>query len=162
MPVLQQRRLLPKKNVGRKLIFFHFVRRIFISNSSLITEMDSKQKENSNFKFESERTIKNSDIDARVDEILSILDLQVQVPEGLVEKALNRKNEFKKHSTAKIDLSKYLQIAVVLAAAILIGIVMGRNANGSLLLSKKNQQKKALIELRDQYHISDFNAFGEF
>lgn len=124
--------------------------------------MNSKQKENSNLKFESERTIKNSDIEVRVDEILSILDMQVSVPEGLVEKVILRKNGFKKHSATKIDFSKYLQIAVVLAAAILIGIVMGKNANGSFLLSKKNQQKRALIELRDQYHISDFNAFGEF
>jgi len=124
--------------------------------------MNSKQKENSNLKLESESLFNNSDIDAQIDDILSILDMQVHVPDGLVEKVIRRKNGLKKHPASKIDFTKYLQIAVVLAAAILIGIVMGRNASSSLLLSKKNQQKRALIELRNQYHISDFNAFGEF
>ncbi len=123
--------------------------------------MNIKQEENSNLKFESESQDQQNRIDRLTDEILSVLDMQVSVPDGLVDEVIQEKNKLTLIPSSKIDFSKYLQIAVVLVAAIFIGVLMGKNANTMFTQKKQNPDKKALIELRDKHHLSDYNSFGK-
>jgi len=124
--------------------------------------MNSKKKENSNLKFKSESQDQHKHIDLQTDEILSVLDMQVSVPDGLVDEVIQKKNKLAVVPSSKIDFSKYLQIAVVLVAAIFIGVLMGKNANTLFTQKRQDPEKKALIELRDRHHLSDYNSFGKF
>ncbi len=123
--------------------------------------MNIKQKENSSLKNESESKNQFKDIDMLADEILSILDLQVSVPDDLVNKVIQKKNRMDVKPAYNFDFSKYLQIAVVFIAAIMIGVLMGKNANTILKQKRQNSEKSALIQLRDQHHLSDYNTFGK-
>jgi len=124
--------------------------------------MNSKKKENSNLKFESESQDQQNRIDQLTEEILSVLDMQVSVPDGLVDEVIQKKNKLSVNPSSQIDFSKYLQIAVVLVAAIFIGVFMGKNANTLFTQKRQDPEKKALIELRDRHHLSDYNSFGKF
>ena len=124
--------------------------------------MNSKQKENSIFDQGFEGRNKHSNVSVQAEEILATLDINVAVPDDLVERVIREKNKITLKPSNHTDLSKYIQIAIVFVAAVLIGIFMGKNANGLLLQSKQNQEKRALIELRNQHHLSDNNSFGKF
>lgn len=94
-----------------------------------------------------------------VNRIMSALDRKVEVPEGIVNKTLQRKLTLAFPAKPGIDFSKYLQIAAVLAAGIFLGIVLGRNANNELFVSKKHKKDKALMELRESHLLDNQSSF---
>ncbi|MDX8339999.1 hypothetical protein SLH46_12435 [Draconibacterium sp. IB214405] len=96
------------------------------------------------------------------DNLLEVLDLMNPVPDVLVEKVMQKTKEVDRAPDKSIDYSKYFQIAVVFVAAILIGVVMGKNANNVFAQKKQNTDKKALMELREIHHLSEKNSFGLF
>ncbi len=86
---------------------------------------------------------------------MAVLDEPVEVPDGLVEKTLRRKNGLKLPAKPEIDYVKYLQIAAVLAAGIFLGIFLGRNANSEIFLSKKEKKDRMLMEYREVHHLNN-------
>lgn len=86
---------------------------------------------------------------------MAILDEPIEVPDGLVEKTLRRKNQMKLRLNSGIDYAKYLQIAAVLVAGIFLGILLGRNANSELFLSKKEKKDRMLMEYREIHHLNN-------
>lgn len=99
-------------------------------------------------------------IDKRVDEILAHLDNNTVVPDGLVEKVIASKKTILLKEHSGFDFSKYLQIAAVFAAAVCIGIVMGKNADLTSFNKKQNRKEQALIQLKEQHHLSENYFFG--
>lgn len=104
---------------------------------------------------------KNFNATSEADKLLEVLELQASVPDDLVDRVMLRKNEINRLPLRRTDYSKYFQIAVVFIAAILIGVLMGKNANQALAQKKDNMEKRALIELREVHHLSDNNSFGK-
>ncbi|WP_297089614.1 hypothetical protein [uncultured Draconibacterium sp.] len=96
------------------------------------------------------------------DKLLEVLDFMAPAPGELVEKVMQKKDRITHVYDRSIDYSKYFQISVVFVAAILIGVLMGKNANKVFAQKKQNTNKKALIELRDIHHLSETNSFGLF
>ncbi len=127
----------------------------------------NNQKENSHFskridkKTQSENTDMDK-LDLRVEEILAILDIDTEVPDSLIETVIKKKESVRIEKPIKFDFSKYLQIAAVFAAAVLIGVLMGKNASIDSFNLKQNREKQTLIELREKYHLSEESSFNRF
>lgn len=83
-----------------------------------------------------------------IDSGMQILDEEVQVPENLTEKILGVIPKRIPVKTQKISFGIYAQIAAVLAIGIFLGVVLGKNANTELLLSKKDKKKEMLVKYR--------------
>lgn len=96
---------------------------------------------------------------AQINDVMAMLDEEIEVPAGLVEKTLQKKTAVKFPVKPGIDFSKYLQIAAVLAAGVFLGAFLGRNANSDFLASKKHKKDKALIEFRESYLLDNQNSF---
>lgn len=94
-----------------------------------------------------------------INRVMSVLDDKNEVPAGIVEKTLQKKSTITFPAKPGIDYSKYLQIAAVLAAGIFLGVVLGRNANTELFVSKKHKKDKALIEFRESHLLDNQNSF---
>ncbi len=127
----------------------------------------NNQKGNSHFskRLDKNTQPKNSDmdnLDFRVEEILAILDINTEVPDDLIETVIKEKESVHIEKPIKFDFSKYLQIAAVFAAAVLIGVLMGKNADINSFNLKQNREKQTLIELRERYHLSDKSSFYRF
>lgn len=86
---------------------------------------------------------------------MAVFDEPIEVPDGLVEKTLRRKNELGFPAKSEIDYTKYLQIAAVLTAGIFLGIFLGRNADSELFLSKKEKKDRMLMEYRESHHLNN-------
>jgi len=100
-------------------------------------------------------------IEKRIDEILAVLDLEVEIPENLVEKVMERKNSIQSAGRTGIDFSKYLQIAAVFAAAVLLGVLLGKNADVHTFNKKQSREDRALLELKEKHHLSEDYSFGK-
>jgi hypothetical protein len=122
--------------------------------------MNNNQKENSSLSFKNKSDEQQIALDLRVLEILATLEIDAEIPDGLVEKVVNKKDSVFVKKPSKFDFSKYLQIAAVFAAAICVGVVMGKNADINSFHKKQNKENQALIELREKLHLSDINSFG--
>lgn len=94
-----------------------------------------------------------------IERVISILDESVEVPANLVDKTMQKRTTVSFPEKQSIDFSKYLQIAAVLAAAIFLGAILGRNANSELLSSKKHKKDKALIEYKESHLLDERNSF---
>lgn len=103
----------------------------------------------------------NTDFEIKAEQILDELEINAKVPDELLEKVMAKRIATQASKRFSFDYSKYLQIAVVFAAAILIGVIMGKNANVNTLNKKEVRQKQALIELREKHHFSDQSSFGK-
>lgn len=97
-----------------------------------------------------------------MDRVMALLDEKVEIPLGLTEKTLQKKNAIKPLAHSVFDIQKYLQIAAVLAAAVFLGVLLGKNANDDLLVSKKQKKDKALIEYRESLLLENDNSFYKF
>ncbi len=122
--------------------------------------MNNNQKENNYLINKTESRSTQANLEMQADKILASLDIDVEIPDGLVEKVIKKKDSVFVKKPIKYDFSKYLQIAVVFAAAICIGIVMGKNADINSFNKKQNKEKQALIELKEKLHLSDLSSFG--
>ncbi len=98
--------------------------------------------------------------DLLADKLLASLDIDAVVPVGLVDKVIDKKEFVSVERRSPFDFSKYLQIAAVFAAAICVGIVMGKHADLGSFNKKQIRKEQALIELRERHHLSDVNSFG--
>ena len=104
-----------------------------------------------------------SDIIARINQTIAILDEKVEVPSGLTEKVLNRKSQMGRlWAMPTFDMSKYLQLASVVAVEIFIGVFLGSRANPKTFFSKKDKKEKALIEYRESHHFADQSSIYSF
>ncbi|WP_321372718.1 hypothetical protein [uncultured Draconibacterium sp.] len=112
--------------------------------------------------MKTESNNQNFNATSAVDNFLDVLDFMTPVPDELIEKVMQKKDGINRVSNRSIDFSKYFQIAVVFVAAILIGVLMGKNANNVFAQKKENTDNKALIELREIHHLSETNSFGLF
>jgi hypothetical protein len=121
--------------------------------------MNYNKLENNSSSQQSDK-VSEKNISLQVEEILAILDVDSVVPDGLVDKVINRKESFPGKNHFTFDFSKYLQIAVVFAAAISIGILMGKNADIASFRKNQDKKEKALIELRARYHLTNTDSFG--
>jgi hypothetical protein len=59
------------------------------------------------------------------------------------------------------DPDKYLQLAAVVVAGILIGVLLGKNADSTLFLTKVKKDK-ALSEFIEYNHFRDDNSLYRF
>ncbi|WP_346861053.1 hypothetical protein [uncultured Draconibacterium sp.] len=104
--------------------------------------------------------LSDNNISMQVEEIMDVLDVDSVIPDGLVDRVIDRKESFAVKNHFNFDFSKYLQIAVVFAAAISIGILMGKNADIASFRKNQDKKEKALIELRERYHLTNNDSFG--
>ena len=94
-----------------------------------------------------------------ISRVMALLDEQVEIPSGLKEKTLQKKNTIIMSVQPVFDIQKYLQIAAVLAVVVFLGVLLGKNANSDLLVSKKQKKDKALIEYRESLLLKNDNSF---
>lgn len=102
----------------------------------------------------------NTILATKVDQILEVLDVEVQIPDGLVDKVMEKKDSIQVSKPNRFDFSKYLQIAAVLIAAVMLGVLLGKNADVDSFNKKESRQNKALIQLKEEYHLSESHSFG--
>ncbi len=94
------------------------------------------------------------EMNSKIEETMSVLELRSDPPENLMESVLFKKNEWNEKKTGKPDLMTILQIASVVVAGIFLGIVLGRNSNTELIMGKDNQKEQGIIEYRDIHHLN--------
>lgn len=94
-----------------------------------------------------------NDLNSKVNATVSLLDLPVEVPEGLIRKVDIRKDIIIGRRK-RLDVAGILQFSTVIAAGILLGIVLGRNANIRTLISKHSKKTESLIEYREKHHLN--------
>ena len=100
-----------------------------------------------------------NEMDNHINDVFSLLDAQAEVPQGMVAKILQKKNELPVKFSLKRDFAIILQIACVAIAGIFIGIILGKNSNPNILMSKNTERTKTLIEYKNSHHFtvdSDF------
>lgn len=102
----------------------------------------------------------NTILATKVDQILEVLDVEVEIPDGLVDKVMEKKDSIQVSKPNRFDFSKYLQIAAVLIAAVMLGVLLGKNADVDSFNKKESRQNKALIQLKEEYHLSESHSFG--
>lgn len=94
--------------------------------------------------------------------ILAVLDMDVEVPDGLIEKVMQKMGSVKIDTPSGFDFFKYLQIAAVLVGGIFLGILLGKNADINSFNKKQSREDHALLELREKHHLSEDYTFGRF
>ena len=97
-----------------------------------------------------------------INQTLDILDIPVEVPDGLVEKVLQRKQSVVIRPVKTIDYHKYLQLAAVIAVGIFLGVFLGSHADTGLFISKKTKKDKAMIEYLEKHHLYEQNSIYQF
>lgn len=92
----------------------------------------------------------------KIDALINLLDEPVDFPEGLADRLLGQTDAASlPEKVRRIDLTKYLQLAAVVAVGIFLGVLLGSRANPLIFLSKKEKKEKALIEYRESHHLND-------
>jgi hypothetical protein len=98
---------------------------------------------------------------AFVDEAMALLDLNVEVPDGLIDRVVQNLELVKIDTPSGFDFFKYFQIAAVLVGAMFLGVLLGKHADIGKLHKKHSRQDQALIELREKHHLSEDYTFGK-
>lgn len=88
-----------------------------------------------------------------VDYTMSILDEDIQVPENLTNKIMSIRPQILQTKTWKFKFIVYAQIAAVIVAGIFLGVVLGKNANADILLSKESKKQQSLIEYKLSHYL---------
>jgi predicted anti-sigma-YlaC factor YlaD len=97
-----------------------------------------------------------SELFGKINETISILDEEVEIPMALTENVMKGISRMEvPQGRTLIDLNKYLQLAAVVAVGIFLGVLLGSRADKQIFLSKKDKKEKALIEYRMSHHLSD-------
>lgn len=123
--------------------------------------MKNNQIENNKLQKKFESKSDQTNFDLLADELLATLDFDAVIPDDLVDKVIAAKASVSVKKYSKFDFSKYLQIAAVFAAAVCIGIVMGKNADIDSFNKKQNQKEQALIQLTEKYHLFENYSFNK-
>ena len=85
---------------------------------------------------------------------MQILEEPVAVPYSLFAGIMAKKDLLATEKRKRKDISLIFQVTTVLAAAVLLGIILGFHANTDVLLSKNQKKNEALIEFRDTHHMN--------
>ena len=85
---------------------------------------------------------------------LEILEEPVEVPDSLFAGIMAKKDLLVAEKRKSKDISLIFQVTTVLAAAVLLGIILGFHANTEVLLSKNQKKNEALIEFREIHHMN--------
>ena len=94
---------------------------------------------------------------ALIDQTMEVLDEKIKVPEGLTRKVMWQVNNLSPSVVKRVDLNKYLQLAAVIIAGMLIGLLLGKNADSGRLMVKKDKSLGQFIEYEHFY--DDCNLF---
>ncbi len=102
---------------------------------------------------------KQRDLNNMVDKAMNILDEDFQVPENLVDQILrNRSKNSKQARSKRISYSFVTQIAAVLAIGVFLGIVLGKNADSKVFLSKEDKKHQSMMDYKESHHLTvDFD-----
>lgn len=95
-----------------------------------------------------------SQIKGSIEHSLQLLDEPVELPETLYDRIMSRKEISFTSNENRRDFSLIFQFSTVIAAAIMLGIVLGFHANTQLLTSKNRKKTEALIELKEMHHLN--------
>ena len=89
-----------------------------------------------------------------INETMLLLEEPVEVPASLFKNIMARQELSSTEKRKQKDVSLILQFSTVMAAAVLLGIVLGFHANTQVLLSKNQKKNEALIEFREIHHMN--------
>ena len=108
--------------------------------------MNNKQKGNiSDFNQNAKKDASDNTIwTTKVDQILEVLDVEVEIPDGLVNNVMEKKDSIQVSRPNRFDFSKYLQIAAVLIAAVMLGVLLLEKMLMLILLTKRKADKTRL------------------
>lgn len=125
--------------------------------------MDNNQKVNRSISDDKNRELANQAglTVSEAENVLAVLDLEVDVPDGLTEKVIQNWESVKIDTPSGFDFIKYLQLAAVLVGAMFFGVLLGKNADVHSFNKKHSREDHALMELRDKHHLSEDYTFGK-
>jgi len=104
---------------------------------------------------------KCSAINQSVGETMAVLEMNPAIPDGLTEKVIKQLSQVSIARKKNFDFSNYLQLAAVIVVAMVLGVVLGRNANSKTFISKQQKKNEALIEFREMHHLNvDHSAYN--
>lgn len=85
---------------------------------------------------------------------MDLLEEPVEVPDSLFAGIMAKQELLVSEKRKHKDLSLVFQVTTVLAAAVLLGIILGFHANTQVLVSKNQKKNEALIEFREIHHMN--------
>ena len=91
---------------------------------------------------------------AGIHESMQMLEEEVEISDTLYDKIMNREELHFPEQKRKKDISLFLQFSTVVAAAVLLGIVLGFHADTQILFSKNQKKNEALIEFKEIHHLN--------
>jgi hypothetical protein len=89
-----------------------------------------------------------------IDHSMRLLDEPVEVPATLLTRILSRKEISFSENKKQKDFSLIFQFTTVIAAAIMLGIVLGFHANTQILTSRNKKKTEALIVFKEMHHLN--------
>jgi len=92
---------------------------------------------------------------------MDLLDEKIEVPAGLTPKVMQQIKSVPWPMTRRFDPGKYLQLAAVIVAGILLGVLLGKNADSGTLLTK-GKKDKTLNKFIEYGHFNDNNSLYRF
>lgn len=95
-----------------------------------------------------------SQVYSDIQSAMQILDEPVAVPDSLFAGIMAKKDLLATEKRKRKDVSLIFQLTTVLAAAVLLGVILGFHANTEVLLSKNQKKNEALIEFREIHHMN--------
>lgn len=96
---------------------------------------------------------------ALISRTMDLLDEKVVIPSGLTRKVMNKVNSISVPVVKSFDPDKYLQLAAVVVAGILLGVLLGKNADSTLFQTRKDKELSKYIEYS---HFNDENSLYRF
>ena len=98
----------------------------------------------------------------RINSAMELLDENIELPTDLTDKIVEKTKTFRNPGVHSFDYYKYIQIAALIIFGIFLGAFLGRNADSSMFLSKKEKKDKALMEYMEKHHLYDKNPLLMF
>jgi predicted anti-sigma-YlaC factor YlaD len=115
----------------------------------IILEISDAESENHLRECSSCRTLYS-----KVDETMSLLDVDVEIPEGMAAGILSENTTAEVPLRNKLSFSSYIQISLVIVAGIFLGFILGKNADTSVFQSNNSKLHHSLIEFREVHHLN--------
>jgi len=90
----------------------------------------------------------------RFEQAWSLLDENVEIPDKLAGKIIERKKEIRKSRIRTFDFTMITQIAAVLVAGIFLGIQLGKHSDTRLLTTKESRKQQSLIDFKNDHYFT--------
>lgn len=97
---------------------------------------------------------------AMISQSMDLLDEKIEIPPGLTQKVIRKINSIPS-GTGRFDLTKYLQLAAVIVTGILLGVLLGKNADSGML-PLKGKKGRTLVKFIEYEHFDDNNSLYRF